>query len=75
MLDDMFVILGKVTKECGAAHGPPVHIGDPLVLGIKVHEFVQFIRLFISFKNLNSLNDVQSKSNFIVVVIVDNFRI
>jgi len=25
----------RVTKECGAAHGPPVHIGDPKDIGIQ----------------------------------------
>jgi hypothetical protein len=39
----IFAMLEKVTKECGAAHGPPVHIGDPLVLGIKVHQIVLII--------------------------------
>jgi uncharacterized protein YcsI (UPF0317 family) len=24
----------QITQECGVAHGPPVHIGDPLLLGI-----------------------------------------
>jgi len=24
----------RVTNECGAAHGPPIHVGDPSAIGI-----------------------------------------